>query len=312
MIFESLWPLFFFAAVPIIIILYLLKPKGEDYLISSNLLWQKLLKNEQSKTFFEKFIHNILMYLQILIVALLIIALMSPFIRVDGQSGGRKILLIDTSGSMQHVDSSGKSRLEEAVELACDYVRTAENTRFSVVTVDDTGTELLAVDIADEGSLVQTLQNISCSDSGGNLLAAQGILDTLAGEEPDAAADLLVYTDGAGAADFEEMRSVAGKELYVAGEATANVANEYTVFTQREDGFYDVMVSMTNYSGEEASFDIGLYDEEEKLISLMQMSLAPSESAVSLFEQVDWQGQAEFLSLVEAGTVWKVIMFHRR
>ena len=38
MSFESLWPLFFLAAVPIIIILYLLKPKGTDYLISSNLL----------------------------------------------------------------------------------------------------------------------------------------------------------------------------------------------------------------------------------------------------------------------------------
>lgn len=40
MIFESLWPLLFLAAVPVIIILYLLKPKGEDYLISSNLLWR--------------------------------------------------------------------------------------------------------------------------------------------------------------------------------------------------------------------------------------------------------------------------------
>ena len=84
MVFESLWPLLFLAAVPIIIILYLLKPRGEDYEISSNLLWKKLLKNEQSKTFFEKFIHNILMYLQILIIVLLIIALMSPFIRTMG------------------------------------------------------------------------------------------------------------------------------------------------------------------------------------------------------------------------------------
>ena len=86
MIFESLWPLAFLAAVPVIIILYLLKPKGEDYRISSNLLWQKLLKNEQSKTFFEKFVHNILMYLQILIIVLLVVALMSPFIRTQGLS----------------------------------------------------------------------------------------------------------------------------------------------------------------------------------------------------------------------------------
>ena len=79
MIFESLWPLLFLAAVPVIIILYLLKPKGEDYLISSNLLWKELLKNEQSRTFLEKFVHNILMYLQILITVLLVIALILSF-----------------------------------------------------------------------------------------------------------------------------------------------------------------------------------------------------------------------------------------
>ena len=43
MIFESVWPLVFLAAVPIIIILYLLKPRGVDYRNSSNLLWKKLL-----------------------------------------------------------------------------------------------------------------------------------------------------------------------------------------------------------------------------------------------------------------------------
>ncbi len=157
MIFESLWPLFFLAAVPVIIILYLLKPKGEDYLISSNLLWQKLLKNEQSKTFFDKFVHNLLMYLQILVIALLVIGLMSPFIKIDGQGGGRKVLLLDTSGSMQHMTGSGKTRLEEAVEQACDYVRAAENTRFSIVTEDALGAKLLAVDIADRDSLLRTL-----------------------------------------------------------------------------------------------------------------------------------------------------------
>ena len=114
MIFETFLPLVFLAAVPIIILLYLLKPKGEDYRISSNLLWKKLLKNEQSRTFFEKFVHNILMYLQILIIVLLVIALMSPFIRVDNRGGGRKILLVDTSASMQHIGHSGKSRLAEA------------------------------------------------------------------------------------------------------------------------------------------------------------------------------------------------------
>lgn len=302
MIFESLWPLLFLAAVPVIIILYLLKPKGTDYLISSNLLWKKLLKNEQSRTFFEKFVHNILMYLQILIIALLVVALMSPLIQVNGHGGGRKVLLIDTSASMQHIGASGKSRLEEAVAQACDYVRMAQDTRFSIVTADATGARLLAVDIADTDSLMRTLQGIECSDSGGSITQAQTALDTLSGavageggSGQENTADVLVYTDGAGASAFGELRGSADKELYVVGDVSANVSNEYTAFTRREDGLYDVMVSVTNYSDEEVSFDVSLYDDEScdnKLIALTSMSLSPSESRICFFEEVDWRGRA--------------------
>lgn len=283
--------MFFLAAVPIIIILYLLKPKGLDYLISSNLLWQKLLKNEQSKTFFEKFVHNILMYLQILIVVLLVIALMSPLIRINGHGGGRKVLLLDTSASMQHVDPSGKSRLEEAVQQACDYVKAEENTRFSIVTTDATGTKLLAVDISDADSLIQTMRNLECSDSGGTLVQAQGVLDTLFGDTAENAVGLVVYTDGQGAPGFGDLYGTEQKELHVVGTASGNVANEYTVFTAREDGTYDVMVSVANYSDEAVSFDVSLYDDGKKLIAVKQMRLVPSENTFCLFEAVDWQGQ---------------------
>ncbi len=292
MIFESLWPLLFLAAVPLIIILYLLKPKGTDHLIPSHLLWKKLVKNEQSRTFFEKFVHNILMYLQILIVVLLVVALMSPFIRTTGQGGARKILLVDTSGSMQHLGASGKSRLEEAVQQACDYVRVSENTRFSLVTVDGCGVNLLAVDSADGDSVIRALQSLECSDSGGSLTSAQNILDTLAEDEAGSGADLIVYTDGAGAADFDALASSAGKELRVAGEPAVNVANEYTVYTQREDGLFDVIVSVTNYSAEDVSFDVGLYDQGEDLIALRQMRLASGENSFCLFEQIDWKGES--------------------
>lgn len=290
MIFESLWPLFFLAAVPVIVILYLLKPKGVEQLISSNLLWKRLLRNERSRTFFERFVHNILMYLQILIAALLVIALMSPFIRTDAGGGGRKILILDTSASMQHTGASGQTRLEEAVGQACDDIRTSEDTAFSIVTVDAAGAQLLAVDMKDADSLVQTLKSIECSDGGGDLLLAQGILDMLAGKDAENAAEAIVYTDGAGAAGFEQLGAGMEKELHVVGTPCANVANEYTVFTQREDQLYDVIVSVANYGGAQASFDISLHDADGSILALAQMRLAPSESRVCLFEQVDWRG----------------------
>ena len=51
MIFESLWPLAFLLAVPVVVILYLLVPKGTDTPVSSNLLWKKLFYNELGKVF---------------------------------------------------------------------------------------------------------------------------------------------------------------------------------------------------------------------------------------------------------------------
>ena len=48
MIFESLWPLAFLLAVPVVVILYLLVPKGTDTPVSSNLLWKKLFYNDKT------------------------------------------------------------------------------------------------------------------------------------------------------------------------------------------------------------------------------------------------------------------------
>ena len=115
MIFESLWPLAFLLAIPVVVILYLLVPKGTDTPVSSNLLWKKLFYNEQSKTFWEKFLHNLLMYLQIVILLLLILALMAPFVQRKGTGSTDVVYLIDTSGSMKHLTKGGNTRLGEAV-----------------------------------------------------------------------------------------------------------------------------------------------------------------------------------------------------
>ena len=151
-----------------------------------------------------------------------------------------------------------------------------------------------------KGFSVRTLQQIECSDGGGTLVQAQNVLDTLMGDTAQEAAALIVCTDGEGADGFEKLQSTGGKELYVAGTPSANIANEYTVYTRREDGLYDVMVSVANYSDEEVSFEVSLYDandtydenySSEKLVALKQLHLTPSESTFCFFEAVEWQGQ---------------------
>ena len=105
MTFASLLPLIALVGVPIIIILYLMKPKGVRKVVPSVLLWKNAERNERSTTFSKKLIKNILMFIEIMALLFLMLAAMSPAIKrnVSGSSKST-ILVIDTTGSMQFED----------------------------------------------------------------------------------------------------------------------------------------------------------------------------------------------------------------
>lgn len=316
MIFESLWPLALLLSVPVVIILYLLKPKGKDYRISSNLLWEKLFRNQQSKTFLEKFIHNILMYLQILILLLLVLALMSPYIRREGRDRGNVILVLDTSGSMQHDTGNGRTRMEEALEQARSLIAASEGTAFSIVTNDCTGTDLLAVGVKDKSSLYAALGQVECCDGAGNLPDAESVVETLrgAGEESGeggAGTEVILFTDGSGAEEAMSFSGYFDAQVLVMGNAVSNVSNNFLSYVERDadmagtpqgeaepepsgaeagNPVITCASSVTNYSDAEASMEVSLY-EGNQLLQVKRLELPPGETALCYFDAFEWQGE---------------------
>lgn len=302
MIFESLWPLAMLLAVPVVIILYLLRPKGKDYRISSNLLWDQILKNQQSKTFLEKFVHNILMYLQILIILLLVLALMSPYLHTQGRSRGNVILVLDTSASMQHDTGNGKMRIEEAVEQAKSLIAASEETAFSVVTSDCMGTELLAVGVKDKNSLYAVLDQVECCDGPGQLQGAESVVETLRSVDADSkespASEVILFTDGNGAEEAMRFSSYFDAQVLVIGEAVDNVSNNFLSYVdaadapgQEQDGTIICASSITNYSDKEASMEISLY-EGDRLQEIRQLTLGAGETTLCFYEAFAWNGEA--------------------
>ncbi len=320
MIFESLWPLALLLAVPVIIILYLLKPRGKDYRVSSNLLWAQLFRNQQSKTFLEKFIHNILMYLQILMILLLVLALMSPYLLRRGTGRGNVVLVLDTSGSMQHDTGEGRKRIEEAVEQAKNLVASSEDSAFSIVTSDCMGTNLLAVGVKDKQSLYAVLEQVQCCDGPGNLRGAEGVVETLrstAAQPSDSAAaqeegqsapaEVIVFTDGNGAEDAMNFAAWFDAQVMVMGGPVDNVANNFLSYVESEaesdvesdleadaeaGGVSSIVCasSLTNYSDADASLEISLY-EGKKLREVRALTLGAGETTLTFFEPFAWQGE---------------------
>ena len=311
MIFESMWPLALSLTVPVVIVLYLLKPRGKDYRISSNLLWDRLFRNEQSKTFLEKFVHNILMYLQILILFLLVAALMSPYIHRQGKSGGNVILVFDTSGSMQHDAGDGRTRMEKAIHEAKSLIASSEETVFSIVTNDCMGTEPLAVGVTDKSSLYALLDQIECCDGPGNLTDAESIVETLRGaaseSEEASRAEVIVFTDGNGAEDAMSFRTYFDAQVFVMGDAVSNVSNNFLTYAETDEEteteeenaadntdnrrFITCASSLTNYSDADASMEVSLY-EGDRLAQIKQLTIAPGETTLCFFEEFVWQGEA--------------------
>lgn len=96
-----------------IILLYMLRLRRREMLVSSTMLWQKLLRDREANAPWQKLRRNLLLILQLIILAALVFALARPFIPVPSVISGSVVVILDASASMQATDVE-PSRFEVA------------------------------------------------------------------------------------------------------------------------------------------------------------------------------------------------------
>ncbi len=98
-----------------LVVLYFLKLKRPRRVVPSLVLWRRVIDDKRVNAPFQKFKRNILLLLQLLLLALIVLAAMHPYRRGDADRAERLPILIDISASMAALDKpGGSSRLEEA------------------------------------------------------------------------------------------------------------------------------------------------------------------------------------------------------
>lgn len=155
---------FFLAAIPLVI-LYFLKLRRPRFDVPSLVLWQSVLNDQRVNSPFQKFRRNLLLLLQLLLLALVILALMQPFIPADAGSSEYLPLLIDNSASMGALDEgTGKSRLQLVRERVREQI---ENLRggqqIALFTFASTGRRLTEF-TNDRRQLLKALEQIQPTD----------------------------------------------------------------------------------------------------------------------------------------------------
>ena len=98
-----------------IIALYFLKLRRRPVRVPSTLLWQRSLEDLHVNSLFQRLRRNLLLFLQLLAVALAMLALAGPQMKGTGRPGQRFVLMIDNSASMSATDVA-PSRLAQAKE----------------------------------------------------------------------------------------------------------------------------------------------------------------------------------------------------
>lgn len=87
-----------------IILLYMLRLRRREMMVSSTMLWQKLLRDREANAPWQKLRRNLLLILQLIILAALVFALARPFIPVPTVVSGSVVVLLDGSASMLATD----------------------------------------------------------------------------------------------------------------------------------------------------------------------------------------------------------------
>ena len=81
--------------IPAVILLYFLRLRRNDVMISSSLLWSRALEDRRANAPFQKLRNSLLMFLQLLAIAMMVAALARPESEVTEVPGLTHILLVD-------------------------------------------------------------------------------------------------------------------------------------------------------------------------------------------------------------------------
>src|SRR5271155_1674184 len=203
---------FALAGVPVgIIALYFLKLRRRPVKVPSTILWRRSLEDLHVNSLFQRLRRNLLLFLQLLAVALAMLALAGPRMKGSSGQGQRFVLLIDCSASMAATDVA-PSRLAKAKAAAQKVVTDMDADDLAMVIKFDERAQVVSNYTGDRRALLQRIDSIQPSQSTTSLREGLQVTAGLAnpskqiGEGGVASSvvtpKLLIYTDG-GFADVE-------------------------------------------------------------------------------------------------------------
>jgi von Willebrand factor type A domain/Aerotolerance regulator N-terminal len=185
--------LIFGAIIPVILLLYFMRPRRQERVVGSTLIWQQALQDLQASRPWQRLRITPLLLLQLLAAIIIVLILTRPAIFTSNPLGGDTIVVLQASASMQATDVA-PDRFENARSTISGLIdEMGPNDHLSIITMAR-NPQVLIADSADKAQLHNALQRASVTNQNADLEQALSLATSLA--EGHAHAQVLVVGDG--------------------------------------------------------------------------------------------------------------------
>ena len=277
---QSWLSLWFGLTLPAIVLMYMFKRKYMDTTVPSHLLWDRVLRNLEANRPWQKLQNRLLLWLQLLAAALLIFALMQPFLWVSGTGSQHIVIVADTSGSMsaevkptdgvteQKEGENVSSRLDLLKERIREYVKEqGKGSDITLLTVGARPVTLLSRE-GDKSMIDKAVDEMLPYYGQASYRETLSLASALTREEKEA--EVVVFTDGQWKEDTTQMVfNVPVSVEKISGGTPLNYAVEqFGISNKDASGAANTAVAViSSNSAQPVPVEVNLYGDDKLLTS---------------------------------------------
>ncbi len=299
-------------AIPIIA-LYILKLRRRREPVSTLMFWEQLFKERQTTSLFQRLKHLLSLLLQLLFLALLVLAIARPQFAFITKSARQLILIIDHSASMNAVlnlnpdNSATESRLDSAKQQALQMVKGLRFMDEMSVISCHTRPTIRTPFTNHQKTLRQAIESIEPTDVKTDLKSGVDLAFDVAQTKPNP--EIIILSDFQSISEeilakfqkslpqdttTEEEPAEKGKiklHLIRIGEDSDNVGiTQFRVRKSIVNAFdYETLLTVVNASDQEKKCSVELYFNDS-LFDVRPYTLAPGEKKSEIFSNFTFEG----------------------
>ena len=233
-------------AIPLIVVLHLLRPRRRRVVLSTTALWREALEDRIRGLGIARLLRNLSLMLLIAIAAALGLALSGPQWLTDTGERADTVLVLDVSASMKTRAGIGATRFDQALAEAQRIVEGMPREGRMLVMTSGRSALLRTGFESDRGALARVLSQLRAGDEAGQPRAALAL--ALALLQGRSQGRVYFLTDGAFGADVDPRSPQVA--FRIVGGPARNVA--ITRFDVRQepaaDERFQVLLTVHNYS----------------------------------------------------------------